>query len=601
MACMTANLHDRANWEGAAPQNVADLLYRLVCTAIVAGFAQYLAHGPWPAIWLGAIVGVQTISMLVRRGLERRGIGPGERLRRVAVCVDLFVNSAVYALICPLFWSSLGWGARISCLLVLAGGAMNIGLRVKTSPTHMLLSQAPFLLLMALLPLSSVMGGAPAERGTLLIVTICAAAFAAHIAAMGLRNVAAGKAIERAFADAERQRLRAEAASAAKSEFLAVMSHELRTPLNGVLGMSQIMESDVLSPRQRARLEVVRKSGEDLLVLLNDLLDISHIETETLELTEGVVAPRALAAQAESLFGPLASAKSLTLEVRVAEGAGGARIGDGERVRQVLHNLIGNAIKYTDTGGVRVAFDGSPDELVMMVTDTGPGIARERQAAIFERFSEPEAARRRGMGGAGFRLSITRGLARLMGGEISVRSEPGYGSTFTARLPLRVAAACEASCPERAEAADAPIAPTEERVHLRVLAAEDNPTNQLVLRTLLEQLGIVVDVVGNGEEAIAAWRAAAYDLVLMDIQMPVMDGLAATRAIRAEEAAEGRSRTPIIAVTANAATAQAAEYLRAGMNAVVPKPIHFSELLQAISGAMEAENDNQALGRTSVA
>jgi CheY-like chemotaxis protein len=401
-----------------------------------------------------------------------------------------------------------------------------------------------------------------------------------HLSVAGRRSVRTARQVKEALGSANRERRRAEAASAAKSDFLGVMSHELRTPLNGVLGMAQVMEGGALEAAQRARLDVIRQSGENLLLLLNDLLDIAELDTERLEIEAGTVDVDALATQTEALFAPLAAAKAVGFRLDLDPSAGVARAGDPVRVRQVLHNLVSAAVRSTETGAVAVRIAGRADELVFEVADTGPSPGPDRLATLFDCFGQGGAGMALPSRGPSFGLAIARGLARLMGGDVTARARP-EGAVFVARLQLARLAAGAVPGP----AALAPSAAIEGG-QLRVLAAEDNPTNQLVLKTLLAQAGIDVHVVGDGEAAVAAWRDGAWDLVLMDLQMPVLDGLAATRAIRRLEAAEGLPRTPIVAVTANAAAERLADYLAAGLDDVVPKPIQFARLLGAMDKAI---------------
>jgi signal transduction histidine kinase/CheY-like chemotaxis protein len=587
------------NWHETAVLRVQDLKVRTAAAVFVAMVATFLVGGLVPLAWLGATLAVQFASLAITEPLRRDPDRLMSRARALAFHAGLFVSAAVFASIGAILWRASGWEGRLCSLFVLAGGAMNVAMQARADVRQLWLGQAPFGALMAALPLTSALTAHGPAREGMILVSICAALFVLHLAMAGQRSVLAARSVGLALSTAKRERLRAEAADMAKSDFLAVMSHELRTPLNGVLGMAQIMESDDLNARQRDRLSVVRQSGEALLMLVNDLLDIARIEDRTLELADGLVDLHQLAQQTEALFTPLAEAKKLTFRVRLMESAGGVRLGDPERVRQVLHNLVGNALKFCETGRVRVVISGSADELVLDVTDTGPGIAPERLPTIFERFSQQDGSSSRRHGGSGLGLAITRGLARLMGGDVSVRSQPGEGTVLTARLGLPEAAAAAPAVPPPAPQSEA--AAEEPQLRIRILAAEDNHTNQLVLKTLLEQLGISIHVVENGEEAVAAWRTATYDLVLMDIQMPLMDGVTAARTIRSIEAVEGRPRTPIIAVTANATAAQAATYVEAGMDGLVPKPIHFSQLLAAIAGAMEPQNDNLAVGEAGVA
>jgi signal transduction histidine kinase/CheY-like chemotaxis protein len=375
---------------------------------------------------------------------------------------------------------------------------------------------------------------------------------------------------------------RAEAGSRAKSDFLATMSHEIRTPLNGVLGMAQAMQRDRLSKGQRQRLEVIRKSGESLLSLLNSILDLSKIEAGKLELERGEVDPAAVARAAADAFAAQAADKGVALSVEVSEAASGAYAGDSARVGQILTNLVANAVKFTETGAVRVVVDRGEAGLVFQVIDTGIGITPAQQRGLFDKFVQADASTTRRYGGTGLGLAISQQLALMMGGAIGLESAPGKGSTFIVTLPLaRLGERTTGEAPV-AEAAPAELPP------LRVLAAEDNRVNQMVLRALLEQMGIEPTIVDDGSQAVEAWRAAAWDLVLMDVQMPVMDGLTAAQAIREAETAEGRPRTPIIALTANVMAHQLESYLAAGMDEVVAKPIEAARLLQTMAKVLEA-------------
>jgi len=373
----------------------------------------------------------------------------------------------------------------------------------------------------------------------------------------------------------------AQAANAAKSVFLATMSHEIRTPLNGVLGMAQAMARDGLSVIQTERLDVIRHSGETLLAILNDVLDLSKIEAGKLELEEIAFKLGDLVQGAQATFTALANKKGLSFALDI-KAATGSYVGDPTRVRQILYNLISTALKFTEIGEVRVTATYEDGVLKLEVADSGIGMSPEVVASLFAAFSQADSSTTRRFGGTGLGLSISRYLAEAMGGGIEIRSALGEGATFTVSLPLRRVADRDAAIPIAPAAVQAP---TTFQV-IRLLVAEDNPTNQLVLKTLLHQVGIDPIVVDNGRRAVEAWRKQDFDVILMDIQMPELSGPAATQRIRSEEAASGRSATPIIALTANAMSHQVAEYLAAGMDDVVTKPINVTELLQAINNAL---------------
>jgi PAS domain S-box-containing protein len=380
---------------------------------------------------------------------------------------------------------------------------------------------------------------------------------------------------------------RAEAANQAKSSFLATMSHEIRTPLNGVLGMAQAMAADPLSAEQQARLDVIRQSGEALLAILNDVLDLAKIEAGKLELEEVDFSLAEVVSGAHAAFTALAASKGLAFELEMSQAARGAYRGDPTRVRQILYNLISNALKFTNAGSVAVKVDWCGDGLSLVVADTGIGMSPGEIDGLFQKFVQADASTTRRFGGTGLGLAICHDLVQLMGGAIEVESRIGAGSTFRARLPLPRLEA------EPAEAA-APQAAPGGAYDLKVLAAEDNAVNQLVLKTLLGQAGLEPVIVSNGALAVEAWEQGDWDLILMDVQMPVLDGPGACREIRRREAALGRPRTPIIALTANAMAHHVREYLDAGMDGHVSKPIQIRQLFAAIDGLIRPPAEDPA-------
>ena len=380
----------------------------------------------------------------------------------------------------------------------------------------------------------------------------------------------------------------AQAASEAKSAFLATMSHEIRTPLNAVMGMAQAMAAGDLSPVQADRLNVIQQGSQTLLTLLNDILDLSRVEAGGIELEDGVIDLREVMEELRTTFLSLARDKDLVFSYALDQEAAGLWQGDPTRVRQILTNLVGNAVKFTPRGSVHVSASVELSLVVLRVKDTGPGIDADRRDRIFDRFVQADASATRRFGGTGLGLAICRELAHLMGGDVAVDSGPGRGATFSLKLPLRpLGVGC--SMPP-SPVAEQPLLDQP----LSILAAEDNPTNQLVLATLLETLGMAATMTGNGEEVVEAWRGANWDVILMDIQMPVLDGIAATVRIRELERTLGRARTPIIALTANAMTHHVAEYRQAGMDGFVAKPISVPNLLAALASHCSSASETQA-------
>jgi signal transduction histidine kinase len=379
----------------------------------------------------------------------------------------------------------------------------------------------------------------------------------------------------------------AEQASLMKSQFLANMSHEIRTPLNGVLGMAQVMSAHRLSRDQRARLDVIHQSGSALLSILNDVLDLSKGAAGELGLEVAAFDLQETATLACGLFAAEAEAKGIRFGLHIDDAAKGEWLGDALRVRQVIHKLASNALKFTEQGGalVDVGIDraAEPPRLTIRVSDTGLGMTPESQARLFEPFTQGDATTTRRFGGAGLGLAICRQIVTLMDGEIVVKSRLGRGTQVTVTLPLRQLTAAPASKPVETEDAPSDLS------QLRVLVAEDNPANRMVLMALLQAMGVEPQVVNDGHQAVRAWADGKFDLILMDIQMPELDGIGATRQIRSLERTCGRPRTRIVAVTANVMSHQLVDYRVAGMDGHVAKPIAAEALLAALLAALPRE------------
>ncbi len=372
----------------------------------------------------------------------------------------------------------------------------------------------------------------------------------------------------------QRAREAAEEASRAKSRFLANMSHEIRTPLNGILGMAELLEDVTTDDHAREMIGIIQESGELLLSILNDLLDLAKIEAGKLTLEDIPFNPAELIARLEPIYGLRAQGKGVSFAVEIASGCAVPRRGDPTRLLQVLHNLLGNAIKFTEQGEVRLRLQGgSTGPIVIEVRDTGCGMSPEQAARVTAPFEQADTGTTRRFGGTGLGLAITRDLVAMMGGRMTLDSTLDEGTTVRVDLPLALADPADARPEETPRVSHAPLLRD-----WRALVADDNATNRLILKSLLSSLGVRHELAENGQEAVVLWQQGRHDLLLLDVSMPVMDGPTALGEIRRLAAQAGLPPPPAVAITANVMEHQIREYEAAGFNAHLPKPMKRADL-----------------------
>ena len=547
-----------------------------------------LSVAPWPYVagWaLAAITAVVAEDMLLRRMAR---VATPSRAARIFAPALRILATTIYATAAFVIIVKGGPGARLFAFALMSASMVHVLMRYYRAPLILVASLLPYLAILVLVGVglteTALRQGqrlaALAPLFTIVMFTVQFWAARAQLSNVWDELIDAREA-------AEHRERAADAANRAKSQFLATMSHELRTPLNGVLGMAQALTSDGLTSIQRERVSVIRHSSENLLAVLNDLLDLSKIETNSLELETVEFDLERLVRGVAAAYEPLAAKKGLRFVCEVAEEARGRYAGDSARIRRVLYSLTDNAVKFTQNGTVTLCVDRAEGQgrIRFRVIDSGIGIGEDDLSHLFETFFQADASLTRRYSGAGIGLAVCSELSSLMGGDIDASSQLGQGSVFTLTLPLKQVGAAEMTI-GAAPAAEA----TDDASELHVLAAEDNPTNQLVLKTLLAPAGIKPVLVSDGRQAVEAWEAQTWDIILMDIQMPEMNGVEATTAIRRRERESGRARTPIVAVTANAMTHQLAEYRAAGMDGVVAKPVEVASLFSVMEQVLARDD-----------
>jgi len=539
------------------------IVLRLVLMGVIALLLGTVGGWVWAAPWWIVYAAVQGLLAWLDREGPRKGYG--------AIYLVSFASFTLAGAPTWHMWTALGPLGVAAATMFLCGMLAQLVVSSLGARRLFVASAAPLFGYLLFVPMMALANSDLIGAGA---IFVCALVLIIYILALwrGQHGVLTALAASQAAA---------EEASRAKSEFLATISHEIRTPMNAVLGASDLLSRSALSPADREHVDTIRDAGLVLTQLLNDVLDLSKIEAGKLQVEATMVALGPFMGRCASVWRPRAGDAGLRLEVRSESVAAWQAEFDPLRTGQILFNLLSNAIKFTPEGVVTLEAEVTEHgegrgELRLTVADTGIGIAPEALARLFTPFEQADGSITRRFGGTGLGLAIGQKLATMMGGRIEAQSTEGVGSRFSLILP------CALAPVEPAAPAAAPVVFPDEgpQLTLRILLAEDNPANQRIVEHFLRPLGATLTIVGDGQAAIEALAEAEFDVVLMDVQMPVLDGLEATRRIRAEP---GPNRdVPIVALTANVLDSQKQACMAAGMSGHIPKPIDARALLGAV-------------------
>ena len=551
---------------------------RLALAAFIGTTAWFVAPGLWPLAWFAAVAASQVVDLLVfGRFLRRPEREPGRGMVILACAVTAF-SVAIYSAIAGYLWFAGGEVGRVFALIQVAGGLLHVSLHMHRAQPVLIAAVATHGAYFLGLP---VMSALASGRWHELLITIGCLLYMSHLVVAVRQSSTTTALLQSARDDARDAQRRAEEASAAKSTFLAVISHEIRTPMNAVISAANLLRRTRLDAAQREHVGMLTDAGEVLMGLLNDVLDVSKIEAGKMELESAAMNVRERLTTLCRLWEPRADAAGVRLVMEIADDVPAAVRTDPLRFQQILFNLMSNAVKFTGEGEIRVRAGWDGERLSVAVSDTGCGIPADRLPHMFNSFEQADAGTTRRYGGTGLGLSISRKLAEMMGGSLGVDSREGEGSTFTLVLPVEIA---------DAEAAESRTAePAAGALHGRsILAADDHDVNRRILTLLLEPHGCRLTLAANGAEAVEAARVERFDAVLMDMQMPVMDGLEAARRLR-----EGgpNAATPIIALTANALDTHRAAWEAVGVHAFLTKPIDPTLLAATLADACATDMD----------
>lgn len=569
------------------------LATRFIIAGVGAGIMWAAVNPLYSALWFAALCVSQTIDNHFWKPFrDSTRVKPVSRTEWIVLCANAAQTTAIYSFLPASLWWLWGDAGKIFAMLWLSGALLHVTMHMHHERRTFFSAIIPHAAYFFGLPAYSLVTGAEPGRAGAAALLVAGLLYVSHLVVAFREYQASSAGMRQSREEALKRQAVAEQASQAKSAFLANMSHEIRTPMNGILGMAAALEKDDLTPGQREKLRAIRDSGDLMLMLLNDLLDLSKIEANKIELEQAPFTFEDIMRKVENLHSTNAHEKGLSFSIECECDPSAPRLGDGHRILQVLHNLVANAVKFTEKGSVRVKI--SPvqkyaNRVRIEVSDTGIGITRKQASRIFEPFTQADASTTRKFGGTGLGLSIAKGLVEAMGGDISVRSRAGEGSRFIVELPAPAAEGEAVNAPDQENAHE-----TVQR-RIRVLAGEDNAVNQSVLSVFLKERDHDVCFAPDGLAVVEAFKNGAFDVVLMDISMPVLDGPEALRQIRFLEKERGnKSSTPVIAVSAHAMPQQIEEYMRMGFDGYVTKPIRPESLHGEIDRVMSGRSEQSA-------
>ncbi|NBB52106.1 response regulator [Rhizobium sp. CRIBSB] len=551
-----------------------ELKTRLALAAFIGGTAWFMAPSAWPLGWFALVLATQALDWLVFRPMRLNpSVQPG-RGYVILSCTSAVLTVVAYSGITVYLWFEGGDAGRLFAMIQAAGGLLHVSLHMYHVRPLLFSAAIPHGLYFVGLPISQ----AVIDRSlNPLLITIGCVLYLAHLVAAVRHTARTTDALRAANLVAGDERRRAEVANAAKSDFLAVISHEIRTPMNAVISAANLLRRTRLDRDQREHVSMLMDASDVLMGLLNDVLDFSKIEAGRMQLEPQDVDLADKLSAVSRLWQSRAAANGVRLTVRMDDDVPEIVRIDPLRFQQILFNLVSNAVKFTDAGEITVEarWDGPGERLIVAVTDTGCGIPADRLSQVFDSFEQADVGTTRRHGGTGLGLAISRRLAQLMGGDLTAESVLGKGSVFRFSLPIEVYEGGEIV--EEAITGDAPGL-----MGRSILAAEDHEVNRRILGLLLEPLGCRLTLVENGLEALDAAALEPFDVILMDMQMPVMDGLEAARRIRLGGI---NADTPIVALTANATDVHRAAWDSIGVHAFLTKPIDPEMLARTLAEA----------------